>query len=479
MVFPIVGGDGKPTGYEIENSVRFNDGDSAKLSRTFDSGGSRRKYTFSAWVKRGVLGQGYGDLFGSNLDSGESAGSKSLSIGFTSSNTFTIDSDTGAALSLSTTRAFRDPSAWYHFVVAVDTTQGTASNRVKLYVNGVQETLTGNFPAQDLDTGIGRASEHTIGADYNSFFDGYMAEIYFVNNQQYDQTYFGETNSDGIWVPVEKDKGAGGAITFGTNGFYMQFQQTGTSQNSSGIGADTSGEDHHFAVTNLAATDVTEDTPTNNFATLNSADAQSLGNATLSEGNLKFDGADGDTCRGRSTIMVANGKWYAEFRVANNHKLRISVTDNIGMETNGPITNDGVDFGINDGYLYTYLNGTNNDTGAGSSSSAINLSYTHSSNDIIGVALDADNNTVRFYVNGSAQGSEATVLQRATDNVFYMFSVYDFSGSGNNANTVECNFGNPSFSISSGNNDGKYGNFEYAPPSGFYALCTKRLAEFG
>ncbi len=177
--------------------------------------------------------------------------------------------------------------------------------------------------------------------------------------------------------------------------------------------------------------------------------------------------------------MVANGKWYAEFRVANNHKLRISVTDNIGMETNGPITNDGVDFGINDGYLYTYLNGTNNDTGAGSSSSAINLSYTHSSNDIIGVALDVDNRTVRFYVNGSAQGSEATVLQRATDNVFYMFSVYDFSGSGNNANTVECNFGNPSYSISSGNNDGKYGNFEYAPPSGFYALCTKRLAEFG
>ena len=95
------------------------------------------------------------------------------------------------------------------------------------------------------------------------------------------------------------------------------------------------------------------------------------------------------------------------------------------------------------------------------------------------MALDADNNTVRFYVNGSAQGSEATVLQRATEDVFHMFSVYDFSSSGNNANTVECNFGNPSYSISSGNNDGLYGNFEYAPPSGYYALCTKRLGSFG
>ena len=149
------------------------------------------------------------------------------------------------------------------------------------------------------------------------------------------------------------------------------------------------------------------------------------------------------------------------------------------METNGPLTNDGVDFGINDGYLYTYKDGTNNDTGAGSVSGGIDLSYTHSSNDIIGVALDADNNTVRFYVNGSAQGSEATVLQRATEDVFHMFSVYDFSSSGNNANTVECNFGNPSYSISSGNNDGLYGNFEYAPPSGYYALCTKRLGSFG
>ena len=160
MGIPILGANTADDTYSISNSVRFNDDDSAKLSRTFGSGGSRKKFTFSTWVKRANLGQGYGDLFGTNLDSGESAGSKSLSIGFTSSNTFTIDSDTGAQLSLSTSRVFRDPSAWYHFVVAVDTTQGTASNRVKLYVNGVQETLTGNQPSQDLDTAMGLSLIH-------------------------------------------------------------------------------------------------------------------------------------------------------------------------------------------------------------------------------------------------------------------------------------------------------------------------------
>ena len=146
MGIPILGANTADDAYSISNSLMFNDDDSAKLSRTFDSGGNRKKFTFSAWVKRGNLGQGYGDLFGTNNDTGESAGSKSLSIGFTSNNTFTIDSDTGSALGLQTTTRFKDPSAWYHFVVAVDTTQGTAANRVKLYVNGVQETLTGNQP---------------------------------------------------------------------------------------------------------------------------------------------------------------------------------------------------------------------------------------------------------------------------------------------------------------------------------------------
>ena len=474
MVFPIVGGDGKPTGYDVENSLRFNNDDSALLSLV-QTAGNRRTLTFSTWLKRSTLGD-------QNIYNGSDSSSEFTAIYFTSADELFLYDYRGAeGMAIKTTRKFRDVSAWYHIVVAYDTTQSTASNRVKIYVNGVQETdfSTANYPAQNLDLMLNVNSAFTtrIGrypTQNNLYFDGYMCETAVVEDSQLQPTSFGEFDDNNVWIPKDfKDD-----VTFGSEGFYLEYKQTGTSQNSSGIGADTSGNDNHFAVSNFAALDVTEDTCTNNFATLNSLD-QGLGNATLSEGNCKFAGADGDTGRSRSTLAVANGKWYAEFRVANNHKLRISVTDNVGMETNGPLTNDGVDFGINDGYLYTYKDGTNNDTGAGSVSGGIDLSYTHSSNDIIGVALDADNNTVRFYVNGSAQGSEATVLQRATEDVFHMFSVYDFSGSGNNANTVECNFGNPSYSISSGNNDGLYGNFEYAPPSGYYALCTKRLGSFG
>ena len=470
MVFPIVGGDGKPTGYDVENSLRFNASDSPQLSKDMSSisATSTKKFTTSFWLKPGNVPQ---TSYGGIIDVG---GDHAISL--VSDNTLYFFENGGSDLYWRPTRVFRDPGAWYNIIIIADSTLSTQTDRVKIYVNGVIETSFHNNsgPNQNHDFAFNTSNTRYIGRKQttSSSLDGYLTEIHHIDGQAKAHTDFGEFDDNGVWVPIEYTG------TYGNTGYYLEFKQTGTSQNSSGIGADTSGNDNHFAVSNFAALDVTEDTCTNNFATLNSLD-QGLGSAVLSEGNCKFVGHDGGTARARATLAVANGKWYAEFRVANNHKLRISVTDNVGMETNTPLTNDGVDFGINDGYLYTYKDGTNNDTGAGSVSGGIDLSYTHSSNDIIGVALDADNNTVRFYVNGSAQGSEATVLQRATEDVFHMFSVYDFSSSGNNANTVECNFGNPSFSISSGNNDGKYGNFEYAPPSGFYALCTKRLAEFG
>ena len=470
MVFPIVGGDGKPTGYDVENSLRFNASDSPQLSKDMSSisATSTKKFTTSFWLKPGNVPQ---TSYGGIIDVG---GDHAISL--VSDNTFYFFENGGSDLYWRPTRVFRDPGAWYNIIIIADSTLSTQTDRVKIYVNGVIETSFHNNsgPNQNHDFAFNTSNTRYIGRKQttSSSLDGYLTEIHHIDGQAKAHTDFGEFDDNGVWVPIEYTG------TYGNTGYYLEFKQTGTSQNSSGIGADTSGNDNHFAVSNFAALDVTEDTCTNNFATLNSLD-QGLGNAAISEGNCKFVGADGDTCRARSTLAVANGKWYAEFRVANNHKLRISVTDNVGMETNGPLTNDGVDFGINDGYLYTYKDGTNNDTGAGSVSGGIDLSYTHSSNDIIGVALDADNNTVRFYVNGSAQGSEATVLQRATEDVFHMFSVYDFSSSGNNANTVECNFGNPSYSISSGNNDVLYGNFEYAPPSGYYALCTKRLGSFG
>ena len=471
MVFPVVGGDGKPTGYEIENSLRINDDDSAKLSRTFDSGGNRRTFTFSAWVKRGNLGQGYADLFGSANDTGDSSGQKSLSIGFTDGNKFTIDSDTGSALSLSTNALFRDVSAWYHFVVAVDTTQSTESNRVKLYVNGTQETLSGNYPSQNLDTAIGRADAHTIGADYNSFFDGYMADVYYINGQQYDQTYFGETNNNGVWVPVENGKGAGGTITFGTNGFFMQFQQTGTSQNSSGMGADTSGNDNHFAVTNLAATDITVDTPTNNFATMNPL-SPTQGTPAYAEGNLKIS-ADGSVAYSYfpSTFGLSNGKWYAEVKVnsqGGNTFIGIAETS---MEAY--YTGAGNDPHLTAGTIW-YANGGNGYYDGSSQDASTFGAASFTSGDIIGLALDLDSGTrtIKFYKNGSLTATK-NLTSNFVDPIVFAANLF-------NTQNQSWNFGNPDFSISSGNADANgYGNFEYAPPSGYYACCTKNLAEYG
>ena len=474
MGIPILGANSASDAYDISNSLRFNDDDSAKLSRTFGSGGSRKKFTFSTWVKRANLGQGYGDLFGTNLDSGESAGSKSLSIGFTSSNTFTIDSDTGAQLSLSTSRVFRDPSAWYHFVVAVDTTQGTASNRIKLYVNGVQETLTGNQPSQNLDTAMGRASEHTIGADYNSFFDGYMSEIYYVNDQQYDPTYFGKFDNNGEWIPVEPGTGAGGSITYGTNGFLLEFKQTGTSQNSSGIGADTSGGDHHFAVTNVVALDVTVDTPTNNFCTLNSISYPSGLVTNLQEGSLHLLTTDSPYGAVPATFALSSGKWYWEIKVnASSDYDRIGL---IGTEV--PITTS-FDFGDTNlgGGTKTNLAYKSNDGKTRKDGTDQNYGNSYTSGDIIGVAYNADDGDIFFYKNGTIQNS-GTAAYTNLDGLTLLPAVGD--GVANAAGQYFCNFGNPAFSISSGNADANgYGNFEYAVPSGYYSLCTKNLAEYG
>ena len=472
MVFPVVGGT-QDTGYEISNSLRFNDNDSAYLSITPSSAGNRRTFTYSAWIKVSYFSATSRALLSCGSDSGSND-----YIMFQSGDRLRFSFGTESDGDVMTNRLFRDPSAWYHIVFAVDTTQGTAANRVKLYINGTQASdLTATYPDQNYDTAFNNTEVQRIGARAYSatqYYDGYMSDVYLIDGAQKAASDFGETNDNGVWVPKKY------AGTYGTNGFKLEFKQTGTSANSSGIGADTSGNDNHFTPTNLAALDICTDSPTNNFATLNSI-FHGAGSVVLSEGNCKFVGHNGGSGKVPSTIGITSGKWYAEFKITNTHKIRVGITDDIGIGNDADgVVNDGVDFGWNDGYIYTYLNGSNNDTGAGSSSSGVDVDNP-SANDILGVALDADNNTVRFYVNNTAQGSEATALQRSsTANAIHFFHVYDFSGSGDDEGVVECNFGNSAFSISSGNTDANgYGSFEYEPPSGFYALCSKNLAKYG
>jgi hypothetical protein len=251
------------------------------------------------------------------------------------------------------------------------------------------------------------------------------------------------------------------------------------------LGLDRSGNNNHFTVNNMTlAADQMVDSPTNNFAVLNSEDTNIInGTMVFQDGNLKVLGNDGGTGRGVSTMGVNSGKWYAEVTIDTTHKQRIGIIDAVGLNLNADNGNDGVDYEAQagQGIIYTYLNGSNNDTGTGSTSSGVDVDNA-TTGDIIGIALDADNEDVRFYLNNTALGSEVTDLQRQGVGSTYFFNIRDGSGSGDDELSCTINFGqDSSFAggrVAQGNTDGNgIGDFFYAPPSGFLALCTANLPD--
>jgi hypothetical protein len=454
MVFTTAGGGAtqESAAYEISNSLRFNDGDSPKLAFTPSSAvvSERQTFTVSCWVKRGIISTvQYLWEMGGNDNANDRFFAR-----FDASDKLKI-SDSGT-IYRETNRLFRDPSAWYHIVVAVDTTDGTADNRVKVYVNGVQETSfsTSNNPGQNDQKGFSDDSEHTIGrtgVDNGFSFDGYMADFYAVGGSQLAPTSFGETNDNGVWIP-KRFSGS-----YGTNGFKLEFKQTGTGTDASGMGADTSGNDNHFAVTNLTATDVTTDTPTNNFCTWNSLQERPTeGIATFAEGNTKVSGT---SKHGYATIALpTSGKWYAEVKFTAG-----SSTAHLGLRDVDDYTVDG----NTDRLLFR--NDGDYDEGDHLNTVSYGDSWTNS---IISIAVNLDDNEVVFYKDGTAQNSGTAISHDASNQFIHVGTAGGYS--------AEANFGNAPFTISSGNSDANgYGNFEYAVPSGYYALCTKNLAEYG
>ena len=448
MVFPIAGGT-QDTGYEISNSLRF-DGSSSYLYHTHETG-NKDTFTFSSWIKFGDLdNDSSADVLFSVTNTGY------VIIRFEDKQLDYLDYDGSDVKSVSTNRLFRDVSAWYHIVVAIDMTQSTDSNRVKLYVNGSQESsfATATYQPQNQDTVVNTAAEHRIGRESGNYFSGYMADVNFIDGTAYDSSYFGETNDNGVWIP-KKFTGS-----YGTNGYFLEFKQTGTSANASGIGADTSGQGNHHSVSGLASTDVTEDTPTNNFATLNPL--QKTNGQVLSEGNLKSTADDSKWFGSYATIEVSSGKWFWETKSDSTNIFNgIQLTDGaaIDYDAANPQNFTGA---------ITYLH--NGDKRIDGSDTSYGNSYT---TEIIGIALNMDDEEITFYKNGSSQGTiDLSSSSYGVVSAVPFISKYD--------GYVEVNFGNPSFSISSGNSDANgYGNFEYTVPSGYYALCTKNLAEYG
>jgi hypothetical protein len=468
MVFPIVGGT-QSTGYDVDNSLRINAGDSAFLSRT-QTAGNQRTFTVSAWVKRARLNDRQA-LFSSTTD-----GSNECFIWFDTDDELFVKENTSNStdFEIRTNRKFRDPSAWYHIVVAYDTTNSTSGDRVRIYVNGVEETSFANEtqPDQNFQTKFNKNSQALDIGRMNygqEYFGGYLTEIHWVDGSQLAPTSFGEFDDNGVWIP-KKYTGS-----YGTNGYFLQFKQTGTSQNSSGIGADTSGEDNHFAVTNLAATDITEDTCTNNFCTMNPL--YSYTGITFSEGNLQTNLGGSNHRWGTGTFFVESGKWYFECKVLSDNNLN-SGPGVIAYGIDDPLTTEGGGAGSKaEGWIY--LATSNGQLQHGNSTYGTASAAT--TNDILMVAFDVDNGKIWIGKNGTwSEGSNPSTGNGAVreDLGDASSGLFTPAISGYNEN-FQFNFGNPPFSISSGNTDGKYGNFEYAPPSGYYALCTKRLAEFG
>ena len=446
----------------IDNSLRFNDGSSDNLSRTFSTPTNADIWTWSGWVKRSNIGAAYFDIFDAYTDSNSYA-----QISFhTNDYLFYYDQQGGSVkASLATNRLFRDISAWYHIVVATDTTQGTAADRIKLYINGEQYTWdrTTTYPSQNQDTYINSSNAHYFGT-YGSgnYFDGYMAECVFIDGQQLDSTSFGEFDTTtGIWKP----KKIGQIANAGTNSFYLNFKD------SSNVGKDESGLGNNFTVNNLTSIDQSTDTCVVNYATMNSLAITNAGN-TFSEGNLKITTISGASSYNQGTIGVSSGKWYWEIKYVSdtdgsNNYARIGIADIDPPNTGG--------LGETEGIAYEAINGKYKIRG-----SATTYGDTYAPGDIIGVALNLDDNELIFYKNGTAQNSGTAIdISSYTPKTGFWHPAFNYDD-GSNSGVFEANFGSPSFSISSGNSDANgFGNFEYAVPSGYYALNTSNLNTYG
>ena len=297
------GGSGT-TVHTIDQSIRFNAGDSPKMTRTPSGAGNRKTWTFSTWVKRGVLSTDQW-ILGSFSDTSNFAAIYLDGTNNSTDNTFRVYEYNGGVLKywVYGSHKFRDPSAWYHFVVSFDSTNAISSERIKLYVNGLRITdlAQETQPSLNYDSYVNATIEHRIG-EYNSkwYMDGYLAEIVLIDGTALDPSSFGEYNSSGIWIPKDVS-----GLTFGTNGFHID------GRDSADLGDDESGNGNDFTTSGLATHDQVLDSPTNNFSTLNPLiPGLGLTTVTYSEGNLKVTFSNNDATE--STIGIpSSGKWYS------------------------------------------------------------------------------------------------------------------------------------------------------------------------
>ena len=444
---------------------------STYLSRTSGTSTNAQKYTMSFWVKRSALGA-VNMIFYSGT-----GGTANGDVDFAVDDKLSIYERDASSVSwqLKTNRVFRDVGAWYHIVIEADSTQATSSNRIKLYINGVQETSfsTATYPNQNISFEINKSSEvRNIGKYANAapyYFDGLFTHFHFIDGTAYDASTFGEFDATtGIWKPKTQP-----SVTYGTNGFFLKFENSGS------MGLDSSPNGNNFTVNgNLTQT---VDTPSNVFATLNPLIP--IG-ANFSNGNLTHSTTSGGYKNGLTTLGVSSGKWYSEFKittdtnylgmgVGNLDKGNINAISYLGDSTNGVILHPGAN-GL-------YYNATNPSFTTGT---------TFANGDIIGIALDIDNGFIYWHKNGTYMNSGVPTSGATGTGGFAVSNIANSDGTGTyvfgvttsatpGTRTITCNFGNGYFGttpVSSATSDESgLGIFEYTVPSGYYALCTKNI----
>ncbi len=457
---------GKKT-YESERSLRFDPNDTY-MERTPSSAGNRKIFTISIWFKLGILKEYSGSdgriIFATG---GGGSGSYATSLGIRGDVyggpklEFTTMLGAGSGSNygtLQTSAMIRDPSAWYHVVVKVDTTQSTASNRMKMYINGVEETSfsTSSYPDQNADTYMNVTDKTGIGANrtwanqntkYN-YFGGYLAEFYFLDGTAYDASYFGETDSTtGQWIPIEYTGG-----NYGTNGFYLNFSDnSGTTATT--LGKDSSGNGNNFTPNNFsvaagAGNDSLEDTPTNNFCTLNPITYGSGGgepSATLSNGNLDFTESSSNNRTAVSTFGLKTGKWYFELLCTNTGTFSIGLTD----------------FDNNQGSFYR-TNGSYSSSFGGGGASGYS---TWTTNDVIGVAIDSDSGKIWYAKNNTWQSGDPATGNSPTNTFTTGLTLHTEAFTDNSSGTKSGSF--------------NYGQraFTYTPPTGYQSICSANLPD--
>ena len=463
----------------ISTSYRNDNASNAYLYVNKGGNGDRQKFTLSWWMKLGTLDSD-GDPAGTIYTSGYSGGggSQGGATVIFSHQRISISNQTSNAYDwqLTSSRHFSDSSSWYHICVAFDTTQSTASNRIKLYVNGVQETAfdTEQYPSQNDNVKFNNQHEKIgtwddSGNRYNDF-DGYFADWNLIDGTQLAPTSFGETKN-GVWIPIDTS-----SLTRGTKGWRLEFKQVGVgTAGSSTVGADTGGNDFHFTSSGIVASDCAmPDSPENNFCTLN-PNARGTTNVALSEGNLKFVKSGSNFGNVLGTIPLFSGKWYCEAYMSSSNLTQVGVQEIINniYQSSGDFGAN-TDLGMWDSRGYYYDEGT-----AGGSPP------TYTTGDIINIAFDVDAGKIWFGKNNTYNhsGDPANGTNQSTGSTNDLSSIgVTIAGNGEGGGTAVYNCGQDgSFAgnkTAQGNTDENgIGDFYYAPPSGFLAICTANLPE--